>query len=245
MMVDMDDTETFDLPDAQAWASWLDEHHTTRTSAWVPIAKKGSGGAAVPRADALDVALSYGWIDSQARSVDETHYLQRFSRRRPASSWSKVNVGKAEALIADGRMHEAGLAEVRAAQADGRWTAAYASQREATMSPDLAEALQRNPAGGAGLRPAGSQRAVRGVAARAEGAQPGGTCRPGAPDGGRPGGAVVIDTRAGGPLAWRSTGQAVSAQRPGSVDRAGERPRAGGRAGHLGVRQRGPEPAGT
>jgi uncharacterized protein YdeI (YjbR/CyaY-like superfamily) len=90
------------------------------------------------------VALCYGWIDGQRRAHDDVSFLQRFSRRRPRSSWSKVNVAKVEALMAAGRMRPAGLAEVAAAKADGRWEAAYESQRTAAVPPDLAAALAGN-----------------------------------------------------------------------------------------------------
>jgi uncharacterized protein YdeI (YjbR/CyaY-like superfamily) len=87
------------------------------------------------------VALCYGWIDGLRRALDDVSFLQRFSRRRPGSSWSKANVAKAEALMAAGRIRPAGLAEVAAAKADGRWQAAYESQRTAEIPPDLAAAL--------------------------------------------------------------------------------------------------------
>jgi uncharacterized protein YdeI (YjbR/CyaY-like superfamily) len=87
------------------------------------------------------VALCYGWIDGLRRALDDVSFLQRSSRRRPGSSWSKANVAKAEALMAAGRIRPAGLAEVAAAKADGRWQAAYESQRTAEVQPDLAAAL--------------------------------------------------------------------------------------------------------
>lgn len=97
-------------------------------------------------AEALDAAICYGWIDGQVLSLDERYYLQRFTPRRPRSRWSKVNVGKAEALIAAGRMRPAGLSEVEAAVADGRWAAAYSSPRTATVPEDLQAALDAQPA---------------------------------------------------------------------------------------------------
>jgi uncharacterized protein YdeI (YjbR/CyaY-like superfamily) len=130
-----------DFPDAARWESWLAAEHGVRTEAWLRIAKRRSGIASVTPAEALDVALCYGWIDGQRRAHDDVSFLQRFSRRRPGSSWSKVNVAKVEALIAAGRMRPAGLAEVEAAKADGRWEAAYESQRTAAVPPDLAVAL--------------------------------------------------------------------------------------------------------
>jgi uncharacterized protein YdeI (YjbR/CyaY-like superfamily) len=115
-----------------------------RAEAWLRIAKRHSGIASVTPAEALDVALCYGWIDGQRRAHDDVWFLQRFSRRRPSSSWSKVNVAKVEALMAAGRMRPAGLAEVAAAKADGRWEAAYEPQRAAAVPPDLAAALAGN-----------------------------------------------------------------------------------------------------
>ncbi|MFC7639963.1 YdeI family protein [Streptosporangium lutulentum] len=91
------------------------------------------------------MALCYGWIDSQRKSYDEHSFLQRYSRRRRNSPWSQVNVDHVEALSAAGRMRPPGLAEVAAAQADGRWAAAYTAQRNATVPPDLAEALAARP----------------------------------------------------------------------------------------------------
>ncbi|MGH8835550.1 MAG: YdeI/OmpD-associated family protein, partial [Actinomycetes bacterium] len=115
--------------------------HDGRPEAWLRIAKRHSGLVSVTVAEALDVALCYGWIDGQRRSHDESYFLQRYSRRRLASLWSKVNVDKVEALIAAGRMRPPGLAEITAAKADGRWDAAYESQRTAAIPPDLVVAL--------------------------------------------------------------------------------------------------------
>lgn len=127
--------------DAAQWEYWLADHHDRKTGVWVKIAKKSSGKASVTQAEALDVALCFGWIDSQRRAHDEDYYLQRYSPRRPNSLWSQVNVEKVEALIAAGRMREPGLTEILAAKADGRWAAAYQPQRNATVPNDLAVAL--------------------------------------------------------------------------------------------------------
>ncbi|MFC5748127.1 YdeI/OmpD-associated family protein [Actinomadura rugatobispora] len=133
--------EALDFAAAAQWESWLDGHHELEAGAWLKIAKKGSGRTSITPAEALDVALCYGWIDSQRKAHDKDHYLQRYSPRRSGSAWSRVNVEKVEALIADGRMREPGLAAILAAKADGRWDAAYESQRNATVPPDLAAAL--------------------------------------------------------------------------------------------------------
>ncbi|MFG2089537.1 MULTISPECIES: YdeI family protein [unclassified Spirillospora] len=131
--------------DAAQWEAWLAANHDGEGGAWLKIAKKGADATSVTIAEALDVALCYGWIDSRRKSCDETFYLQRYSRRRKGSPWSRVNVEKVEALTAAGRMRPPGLAEVAAARADGRWDAAYTAQRNATVPPDLAEALAAHP----------------------------------------------------------------------------------------------------
>ncbi|MEV0227182.1 YdeI/OmpD-associated family protein [Streptomyces sp. NPDC050704] len=131
--------------DAAQWEAWLGEHHGLRGGVWLKIAKKGSGRTSVTNAEALDAALCHGWIDGQRKGLDESYYLQRYTPRRPGSLWSRVNVRKVEALTQAGRMRPPGLAEVEAAKADGRWAAAYESQRNATVPDDLAAALERNP----------------------------------------------------------------------------------------------------
>jgi uncharacterized protein YdeI (YjbR/CyaY-like superfamily) len=105
------------------------------------IGKRHSEAALITIAEALDVALCFGWIDGQRKAFDEASFLQRYSRRRPKSSWSKVNVAKVDALMAAGLMRSAGLMEVEAAKADGRWEAAYESQRTAGVPSDLTAAL--------------------------------------------------------------------------------------------------------
>lgn len=131
--------------DAAGWEAWLADNHQLQTDAWLQIAKKGSGIASITVTEALDVALCYGWIDAQRRGHDDTWYLQRYCRRRPKSTWSQVNVAKVAALEAAGRMQPAGLAEVAAAKADGRWAAAYEAQRTAQVPADLAAALAERP----------------------------------------------------------------------------------------------------
>lgn len=138
--------EVHSFEDASRWEAWLAEHHADRAGVWLLIARKGAGKPSVTITEALDVALCYGWIDSQRKGRDGTSYLQKYTPRRPAGSWSKVNVAKVEVLIAAGRMREPGRAAVAAAKADGRWEAAYESQRLATVPPDLAAALAADEA---------------------------------------------------------------------------------------------------
>jgi uncharacterized protein YdeI (YjbR/CyaY-like superfamily) len=126
--------------------AWLSDNHGSSTGFWLKIAKKGSGVESVDYAEALELALCFGWIDSQKRGLDESYFLQRFTPRRPRGKWSQINRAKAEELIAAGEMRPVGLAEVEAAKADGRWDAAYAGQRAATVPDDLRRELDRSPA---------------------------------------------------------------------------------------------------
>jgi uncharacterized protein YdeI (YjbR/CyaY-like superfamily) len=126
------------------WDQWLAAHHQEANEAWLLILKKGSAGKGLAIGDALDVALCHGWIDSHRRGHNKTHFLQRYSSRRAKSPWSKLNVQRAEALIAEGRMQPAGFAEIAAAKADGRWAVAYEPQRDAEIPEDVVEALAGN-----------------------------------------------------------------------------------------------------
>jgi uncharacterized protein YdeI (YjbR/CyaY-like superfamily) len=126
--------------------AWLEENHGASDGVWMKIAKKGSGIESVTYAEALELALCFGWIDSQKRGFDEKHFLQRFTPRRPRGRWSRINRDVAEGLIATGKMRPAGLAEVEAAKADGRWEAAYEGQRKAEVPEDLRRELDANRA---------------------------------------------------------------------------------------------------
>ncbi|HEY5780734.1 MAG TPA: YdeI/OmpD-associated family protein [Lysobacter sp.] len=137
-----------DLPirlfrDAAAWEKWLAAHGDA-PGLWLKIAKKNQGVVSVTYAQALDVALCHGWIDGLKRACDEQYFLQRFTPRRPGSLWSKINVGKAEKLIADGRMQAGGLREIEAARADGRWQAAYHAASGMDVPEELAAELAKN-----------------------------------------------------------------------------------------------------
>jgi uncharacterized protein YdeI (YjbR/CyaY-like superfamily) len=127
-----------------AWEKWLATHHERSPGVWLELAKKDSGLDSVSRADALEVALCYGWIDSQSMTVDERRYRQRFTPRRARSKWSKINCAAVERLHAGGRLAPAGVREMEAAKRDGRWEAAYDSPRTITVPPDLEARLARN-----------------------------------------------------------------------------------------------------
>jgi uncharacterized protein YdeI (YjbR/CyaY-like superfamily) len=128
------------------WERWLEQHGTTQRGVWIKFAKKSSGLPSITYEEALTAALCHGWIDGQLKSLGATHHLQRFTPRRPRSMWSKRNVERVAELIASGRMRPAGLREVQAAKADGRWQQAYDSPSTSTVPPDLAKALRASPA---------------------------------------------------------------------------------------------------
>ena len=127
-----------------AFREWMRENQDS-TGIWLVIAKKGAATASVTREEALDVALQYGWIDGQARRLDDSRYLQRFTPRRPQSNWSQRNVRAVETMIEEGRMAPRGLAEVERARNDGRWDRAYDGPADAQPHPEFLEALAKNP----------------------------------------------------------------------------------------------------
>ncbi|WP_269629999.1 YdeI/OmpD-associated family protein [Pelomonas sp. BJYL3] len=130
---------------AKAFETWLRKHHASSDGLWLKIAKRGAEAPSVSYAEAVEIALCWGWIDGQKKSLDAQHYLQRFTPRRARSIWSKVNVEKVAALIEAGRMQAPGHAQIEAAKADGRWAKAYDSARTATVPEDLQAALDAKP----------------------------------------------------------------------------------------------------
>jgi uncharacterized protein YdeI (YjbR/CyaY-like superfamily) len=144
-MADKRELPTEQLPDRARWRAWLESNHERQEGVWLKFAKKGSPVATVTYAEAVEEALCFGWIDGQARGLDEHFYLQRFTPRRRRSVWSRINRDKATALIERGKMAPAGLAQVDAARADGRWENAYEGQSSATVPDDFRRALEANP----------------------------------------------------------------------------------------------------
>jgi len=131
---------------AKAFEAWLEKHHARSDGLWLRIAKKGADPPSVTYAEAVEIALCWGWIDGHKKGLDDQHFLQRFTPRRARSLWSKINVDKVAALTEAGRMRPAGQAQVDAAKADGRWAQAYDGARSATVPPDLQAALDATPA---------------------------------------------------------------------------------------------------
>jgi uncharacterized protein YdeI (YjbR/CyaY-like superfamily) len=125
----------------EGFEAWLEANGEASDGVWVKMAKKHTGIPSLNWARAVEVALCFGWIDGQSRRIDDDCYLQRFTPRRPKSTWSKLNREKVQALTAARRMRPSGLAEVERAKADGRWDAAYDSMTTASVPEDLARAL--------------------------------------------------------------------------------------------------------
>jgi len=129
----------------RSFETWLSRNHTRTAGVRIKIAKKGSGIATARYDDLLQIALCYGWIDGQSKSIDADWYCQRFTPRRTRSLWSKRNREIVARLIEEGRMQPAGQAEIDRAKADGRWQAAYDSPANAKVPEDLADALRKSP----------------------------------------------------------------------------------------------------
>lgn len=130
---------------AQSFEEWLDRQPTNAAGAWLKLPKKSANAPGLTKAEAIDAALCYGWIDGQLDKYDDKYWLVRFTPRKGRSRWSLVNKRRATELVAEGRMEKAGLAQIEAAKADGRWAAAYAPASSATVPTDLQNALNANP----------------------------------------------------------------------------------------------------
>jgi uncharacterized protein YdeI (YjbR/CyaY-like superfamily) len=131
-----------------AFEKWMKANHARETEIWLRIYKKGSGRPTVTNAQALDVALCWGWIDGLRKAFDDESFLQRYSPRRRRSIWSQINRDHVARLTAAGRMTPHGQRQVDAARADGRWDAAYAPIRSASAASipyDLRAAIDANP----------------------------------------------------------------------------------------------------
>jgi uncharacterized protein YdeI (YjbR/CyaY-like superfamily) len=140
-----DGLRTVFFASAADWEQWLEDNHAVSDGVWIRMAKKDSGIDSVRYPQVLDTALCFGWIDGRREALDERHFLQRFTPRRARSRWSRINREKVERLIADGKVRPAGLSEVERAQADGRWEAAYESQKTIAVPEDLRRELDSRP----------------------------------------------------------------------------------------------------
>lgn len=139
------DLVVYPFKNYKAWLQWLARNHGQSESIWVKFAKKNSGIASITYEEAREGAIIYGWIDGLINGLDDHYYLTKFSPRRPKSNWSKINCGIAEQLIAEKKMMPSGLAQVQAAQADGRWEAAYSSPGAITVPAALTRLIDSSP----------------------------------------------------------------------------------------------------
>jgi uncharacterized protein YdeI (YjbR/CyaY-like superfamily) len=140
------DLPVLSFADQAAFEAWLEAEHATAPGCYVRLAKKGAGVPSLTHAEMVESLLCFGWIDGRSNRLDDRWYLMRVTPRRPRSVWSQKNVAAVAELTAAGRMRPAGLAQVEAAQADGRWERAYAGPATITVPDDLAAALAADPA---------------------------------------------------------------------------------------------------
>jgi len=143
-MASQADLPVVSFPSPGEWENWLAKNHSVASGLWLRIFKKASGEASITYPEALDGALCYGWIDGQKKTYDERSWLQKFTPRRPKSVWSKINTQHVERLTRAAKMRPAGLKEVEAAKADGRWSAAYDSPSKMAIPEDFLKALSQN-----------------------------------------------------------------------------------------------------
>lgn len=126
------------------FTSWLAKHHEASTGIWIRFFKKNSDVTSITYAEALDIALCYGWIDGQKKTYGTASWLQKFTPRRPKSIWSKRNREHIERLEKSGKMKAAGIKQVEAAKADGRWERAYDSSINMVVPADFLAKLAKN-----------------------------------------------------------------------------------------------------
>jgi uncharacterized protein YdeI (YjbR/CyaY-like superfamily) len=130
-------------PSREEWRRWLEENHTTSPGIWLIYFKKGSQQPTVTYDEAVEEALSFGWIDSTANALDEERYLQLFTPRKPKSTWSRLNKERVEKLIKNGSMTVAGLEKIEAAKKNGSWTI-LDDVEDLIVPPDLEAAFDKN-----------------------------------------------------------------------------------------------------
>ena len=138
------DDDIFEFKSAEEMNRWLSVNYAKSNGIWVRFFRKDSGIESVKNSEALEVALTYGWITGQARKCDEKSWLGRFTPRRPNSIWSKINTRIAERLIEEGKMKPPGLSQIEAAKKDGRWDRAYEPQKTATLPADFVNELKKH-----------------------------------------------------------------------------------------------------
>src|SRR5215831_1612109 len=127
----------------KAWQTWLAKNHNASTGVWLEFAKKNADKPTVTYAEALEIALCYGWIDGQKKGHDEQYWLQKFGPRKANSIWSRKNIEHTQRLIQEGKMQPSGLKAIEAAKANGCWEKAYDAQSSMTIPEDFLQALRK------------------------------------------------------------------------------------------------------
>lgn len=141
----LDQLQRFEAESRKEWHDWLQENHLTSTGIWLVYYKKGSGKSTVSYEEAVEEALSFGWIDSKVNTLDEERYMQIFTPRKTGSIWSKLNKQRIKKLLDNELMMPAGLKKIEAAKEDGSWY--FLDDIEGLIiPPDLKEALDSNDA---------------------------------------------------------------------------------------------------
>ena len=143
-MTKLNTNPTIEFITAETFETWLEKNHDNSTGLWLKIFKKYSEKKTISYAEALDVALCYGWIDGQKKAYDEHAWLQKFCPRKSKSIWSKINIGHIERLINEHRMKPAGLKAVENAKENGSWEKAYDSPNKMTIPDDFLKKLGKN-----------------------------------------------------------------------------------------------------
>jgi len=124
----------------EQWRNWLAKNHVHKDAVWLIMYKQSTNKPSVTWSDAVDEALCFGWIDSIKKTLDEERTIQFFSKRKPNSTWSKINKQKVSILIEKGLMTHTGLACIQIAKQNGSWS--ILDSVEALEIPaDLKEAL--------------------------------------------------------------------------------------------------------
>jgi uncharacterized protein YdeI (YjbR/CyaY-like superfamily) len=141
----VDFAKVHEFADPEGFYHWLSGHHDSEDEIWIKIHKVASGLASITPAQAIEVALCWGWIDAIRKGFDDKSYLQRYTRRGRKSTWSQINVDSVARLVASGKMTDHGLLHVEAAKADGRWDRAYKSGKELKIPDDLQAAIDAEP----------------------------------------------------------------------------------------------------
>jgi uncharacterized protein YdeI (YjbR/CyaY-like superfamily) len=132
------------VADRDKWRKWLSQHHAKEIGIWLIFYKKGTSKPSLDYDDAVEEALCFGWIDSIIKKIDDQKYARKFTPRKDKSIWSQLNKKRANKMIKQGRMTDAGLAKIKIAKKNGSWNREARPQISFEIPPEFAKALARN-----------------------------------------------------------------------------------------------------